>query len=221
MISIHDEKIKKYLDELAIEYKELLYDYLISQTNNLDELNISELLRIDSEIKKPLFKSYRKFYKKSRLLLAIGLTYMFIGFLVFILLIFLKYEMEPLYIIQFILLAMGIFISIFSFIYSSVSYNKKREKEDIKLLEFKIVTKWRELEEIVNEIDDTKENKTSTSIIGYLFNKNFIDKSNYITMKNFLRMRNEIVHNPNHNYSAMEMKNMLNDVDNIISNKII
>ncbi|WP_147373560.1 hypothetical protein [Fusobacterium nucleatum] len=116
---------------------------------------------------------------------------------------------------------MGIFISIFSFIYSSVSYNKKREKEDIKLLEFKIVTKWRELEEIVNEIDDTKENKTSTSIIGYLFNKNFIDKSNYVTMKNFLRMRNEIVHNPNHNYSAMEMKNMLNDVDNIISNKII
>ena len=91
MISIHDEKIKKYLDELAIEYKELLYDYLISQTNNLDELNISELLRIDSEIKKPLFKSYRKFYKKSRLLLAIGLTYMFIGFLVFILLIFLTY----------------------------------------------------------------------------------------------------------------------------------
>lgn len=116
---------------------------------------------------------------------------------------------------------MGIFIFIFLFIYFSVSYNKKREKEDIKLFEFKIVIKWWELEEIVNEIDDIKENKIFILIIGYFFNKNFIDKSNYVIMKNFLRMRNEIVYNLNYNYLVMEMKNMFNDVDNIILNKII
>ena len=48
-----NDKIEKYLDELADEYKVLLYNALVSRTKPLDDLSVSELLRLDNEIKKP------------------------------------------------------------------------------------------------------------------------------------------------------------------------
>ena len=54
-----NDKIEKYLDELADEYKVLLYNALVSRTKPLDDLSVSELLRLDNEIK-PLFEDYQK-----------------------------------------------------------------------------------------------------------------------------------------------------------------
>ena len=58
MNSLPNDKIEKYLDELSDEYKNLLYKALVARTKPLDDLSVSELLRIDSEIKKPLFLYY-------------------------------------------------------------------------------------------------------------------------------------------------------------------
>ena len=59
-ISPNNDKIERYLDELSDEYKILLYKALISRTKSLDDLSVSELLRLDNEIKKPLFEDYQK-----------------------------------------------------------------------------------------------------------------------------------------------------------------
>ena len=78
-ISPNNEKIEKYLDELADEYKVLLYKALISHTKSLDDLSVSVLLRLDNEVKKPLFEDYQRMQRRRRMLLTIGLTYMVMG----------------------------------------------------------------------------------------------------------------------------------------------
>ena len=74
-----NDKIEKYLDELADEYKVLLYNALVSRTKPLDDLSVSELLRLDNEIKKPLFEDYQKKQHRRQLFLIAGLIYMFTG----------------------------------------------------------------------------------------------------------------------------------------------
>ena len=74
-ISPNNEKIEKYLDELADEYKILLYKALISRSKPLDDLSVSELLRLDNEIKKPLFEDYQRQQRRRRMLFILGLSY--------------------------------------------------------------------------------------------------------------------------------------------------
>lgn len=64
-----NDKIEKYLDELADEYKVLLYNALVSRTKPLDDLSVSELLRLDNEIKKPLFEDYQKKQHRRQIIL--------------------------------------------------------------------------------------------------------------------------------------------------------
>ena len=78
-----NDKIEKYLDELADEYKVLLYNALVSRTKPLDDLSVSELLRLDNEIKKPLFEDYQKKQHRRQLFLIAGLIYMFTGVFLF------------------------------------------------------------------------------------------------------------------------------------------
>ena len=59
-ISPNNEKIQKYLDELSNEYKELLFVALLERSKSIDDISISDLLRIDNEIKKPLLTGYQK-----------------------------------------------------------------------------------------------------------------------------------------------------------------
>ena len=83
-ISPNNDKIEKYLDELADEYKVLLYKALISRTKSLDDLSVSELLRLDNEIKKPLFEDYQRKQRRRRTLLIAGLTYMVMGVVLYL-----------------------------------------------------------------------------------------------------------------------------------------
>ena len=59
-ISPNNEKIQKYLDELSEEYKELLFRALLERSKSIDDISISELLRLDNEIKKPLIENYQR-----------------------------------------------------------------------------------------------------------------------------------------------------------------
>lgn len=47
----NEEKIERYLDDLADEYKKLLLKRLLEVSGTIENLSISELLRIDNEIK--------------------------------------------------------------------------------------------------------------------------------------------------------------------------
>ena len=82
--SPNKEKIQKYLDELSKEYKELLYSALIERSQSIDDISISELLRIDNEIKKPLHAEYQRQKHRRKLYISIGLIYVALGFMMFL-----------------------------------------------------------------------------------------------------------------------------------------
>ena len=219
-LSPNNDKIEKYLDELADEYKILLYKALVSRTKSLDDLSVSELLRLDDEIKKPLFEDYQRKQRRRRMLLMAGLAYMVIGLVLYLFtqIIFGDYQYSLENIIS---LMSAIIASIYAFALQTLNIGTQRHKiqtEDIsQLLEYEIVTKWREIEGIVNDISINSQVKTPRSIIQFLIENRFIDEDESTTLKEFLKVRNNIVHSTNNRYTTTELRTMLDDVDKIIS----
>ena len=223
-----NDKIEKYLDELADEYKVLLYNALVSRTKPLDDLSVSELLRLDNEIKKPLFEDYQKKQHRRQLFLIAGLIYMFTGvFLYFLQKVIWSdfvYNIKSItYLISVIITFVGFVITIY-YCFFQMFYNKnsryKIKKEDAtKILEYEIIAKWRELDGIVNDISMNLEVKTPRSIIQFLVDNRFIDDEEKDVLRRFLKVRNNIVHSMDNNYTEPELKVMLDDIDKII-NKI-
>ena len=75
----NEEKIERYLDDLADEYKELLLKRLLEVSGRIENLSVSELLRIDNEVKRPLLLDYRKQQRRQRVLLMAGMIYAIMG----------------------------------------------------------------------------------------------------------------------------------------------
>lgn len=227
-ISPNNEKIEKYLDELADEYKVLLYKALISHTKSLDDLSVSELLRLDNEVKKPLFEDYQRMQRRRRMLLTIGLTYMVMGAVLYLFAkIYLgdyQYSRENMMsLMSGIIVLVGFITTVLAFILQNTNIVRplyKAQMEDpSQVLEYEIIAKWRELEGIVNDISINSEVSTPRSIIQFLKENQFVNDEEYITLKEFLKIRNNIAHSTNNGYTTIELKTMLSDIDKII-NKI-
>lgn len=225
-ITPSNEKIEKYLDELADEYKELLFNALISRTKDLDNLSVSELLRLDSEIKKPLFENNQRQQRRRRMLQIAGLSYMLFGFIIFFgyvlfdsRLIYGTFDVIPL--VSAIVGSIGLMIILFSFMIPTISQTSSpkiysKESSKFSIYEYKVVAKWRELEGIVNDISINSSVKAPRSIIEFLSDNKFIDEHEYLSLKEFLKIRNNIVHSTEHTYSIEEIKNSVGEVDKII-----
>lgn len=224
-ISHNNEKIEKYLDELANEYKELLYKALISRSKPFDDLSVSELLRLDNEIKRPLFEDYNRKQRRRRMLLSLGLTYMLIGLLCFVVskvvLGDFHYNRESMITLMSVIISIvGLIITIYSYASQTLNifpqkYVNKREDTN-HVYEYEVITTWRELEGIVNDISINANVKTPRSIIEYLSESQFIDENEYNILKDFLKMRNNVTHYSDNEYSSNEIKEMLEKVNKII-----
>lgn len=224
-ISFNNAKIEKYLDELASEYKILLYKALVSRSGPLDDLSVSELLRLDNEIKKPLFEDYQRQQKRYRMLLIAGLTYMFIG--VFSHFFFKIINGEYMYnkaavvsLISSVIGIVGLFITLYAYVFQILDKypkrNVKRYEEYTTLLKYEVVAKWREMEGIVNDISLNANVKTPRSIIDFLLESHFIDEKEHTILKDFLKMRNDIVHSNGTSYSENDIKEIIDEVNKII-----
>lgn len=222
--STNNEKIEKYLNELADEYKKLLYRALVIRSNPSFDLSISELLRLDSEIKKPLYEDYQKQRRRRRMLLTIGLTYMFLGLGIFIFFIVFvsdfKYNIEIVPLLSLILSVFGLFTTIYSYVSQSLSIfpqeHDEKQEGHYAFLEYEIVAKWRELEGIVNDISINENITTPRSIIDFLLKNQFIDGREYHLLKDFLKMRNNVVHAGSNDYSLKELNEMLENIEKIL-----
>lgn len=225
-ITPNNEKIEKYLDELAAEYKELLFNALISRTKDLDNLSVSELLRLDNEIKKPLFENYQKQQRRRRMLQIAGLFYMLLGFIIFAFYGLLDPQFiygtdDIIFFISVVIGFMGLIISMFSFMVPTISQSSskniyRKESNNLSVLEYEVVTKWRELEGIVNDISINANVETPRSIIEFLSENKFIDDDEYSTLKEFLKMRNSIVHSAEYRYSIQEIKTSIEKINKVI-----
>ena len=226
-ISPNNEKIQKYLDELSEEYKELLFKALLERSKSIDDISITELLRLDNEIKKPLIENYQKQQKRRKMFFVYGLMYMFFGIIMLLMYYTIKSDIFHgtdgiVLLISIVVSVVGLFISAFSFVMPMSKANTSIQKnstqtEATKLLSFEVITKWRELEGIVSDLAENNSTPTPRSVIEYLSSNNFIDKSEYIILKDFLKMRNNIVHSSNVDISTDEIKTAINNVDQIIA----
>ncbi len=215
-ISPNNKKIEKYLDELADEYKTLLFNALISRSDNLDELSVSELLRIDNEIKKPLIENYQRQQKRRKMLLMYGVAYILVGFIMFILYYSRKsnifFNSDGIILLVSLVVSMvGLVITVFSFVapVSKHSFSNRSfasQEDNKKILEYDVITKWRELEGIVNDLAENSNISMPRSIIEYLGECKLIDEEEMLAMKRFLKIRNNIVHSTSDKYSVDEIK---------------
>lgn len=226
-ISPNNEKIQKYLDELSEEYKELLFKALLERSKSIDDISISELLRLDNEIKKPLLMDYQRQQRRRRLFITAGLTYILLGFCMFFFysivesdLIFSTNRMIPL--MSLVICLVGVCVVAFSFILPTTKAEVHRssnnsKSETTKLLAYSVITQWRELEGIVNDLAESNNVSTPRSIIEYLLTNNLIDKDESNILKDFLKMRNSIVHSSDFRFSSNEIKEISDKVSIIIS----
>lgn len=219
-----NDKIERYLDELSNEYKELLYRELISKSNPLDELSVGELLRLDNEIKRPFLDDYKRVRKLKQMFFSIGMIYVLIGLIFLFLSIFIEIvrgefqysEGNVLALMSQITIFIGAVVIICA---NSVQRMWKRSenvnKSNHKLLEYKIILMWRELEGVVNDISIGTTPNTNRSIIEFLSKNHFINSADYNKLKKLLRARNSIVHSENI-YTADEMKTIIVNANQII-----
>lgn len=226
MNSLPNDKIEKYLDELSNEYKKLLYIELVARTNPLDDLSVSELLRMDSEIKKYLLADYKNKQRRDYILFRLGLLYIISGAFIFLLSkVFWKNNQNGIgdifSLISCIIAFIGFIFVLYSFatqIFGVVTskYNASSE-ECPKVLEYEIVRKWRELEGIVEDISLTSKVDTSKTVIQFLAESHFIDNNEVNILRKFLKMRNNIVYATDNNYTTEELKKMLGEINHIIN----
>lgn len=222
----NNDKIERYLDELANEYKELLFNTLVDHSKSIDDISVSELLRIDNEIKKPLIEDYQRQQRKRKILLLYGLVYMMFGFFMLIFYYALKSNIffstdGILLLLSVVVGGMGLFISIFSMIMpiaskKTIKNTNLSQTESLKLLSYEVVNKWRELEGLVNDLAENTDVASSRSVIDYLYSNGFIDKEESMTLIEFLKMRNSIVHSSNETFVSDDIKYMLEKISNIL-----
>jgi len=220
----NNEKIEKYLDELSAEYRNLLFKALIEQSKSAEEFNISDLLRLDNEVKKNLHYSYKNYEKKRKLLSTVGLLYMCFGVLIFFIYEITKigYNSDAMIsLISLIIGFVGLIICLMSYILPATLISSKRDKatednEQMVLLEYEVLTKWRDIEGLANDLAIDQSIRTSKSAIEYLLYSNLIDEQQYDVLKAFLKMRNEVAHASEVSYSCDEIRKALKAVDTVL-----
>ena len=219
-----NEKIQKYLDELSNEYKELLFKALLERSKSLDDISISELLRIDNEVKKPLYIGYQRQQRQRKMLVYLGIIYIILG--IFIYLIYsikeFNFSADSIFLLtSLIISSVGLCAIAFSFILPTTKIGTYRatnnsKSETSKLLAYNVIAQWRELEGIVTDLAENNNVTTPRSVIEYLSSNNFIDKQESDTLREFLKLRNSIVHSSEITHSPDEINEVSNKVSKII-----
>lgn len=226
-ISPNDEKIQKYLDELSEEYKGLLFNALLERSKFIDDISISELLRIDNEVKKPLFINYQKQQHRRKLLITTGITYALIGLTTFLFYYIIESNLifrtdRIITLISLVFMISGLFIVALAYILPISKKGTQRfplnisKNETNKILFYNVIAEWRELEGIVNDLAEDNNLSTPRSTIEYLFTNNLIDENESCILKNFLKIRNSIVHSSDIPFSYDEIKELSNQASIII-----
>lgn len=219
----NEDKIERYLDELADEYKELLLKRLLEVSGTIENLSVSELLRIDTEIKKPLLADYRRQKRKQRVMLMAGMLYAIMGIMLLAL-----FEMidsiryDGMTLVALVITFLGLLMSLMSVMLPSskqpLSKHETGNMEDNRAIwEYSVVKTWRELEGIAADIYTESKAMPTNSIISKFLQDNYINKGEAERLREFLKMRNNIVHDTDNNYKLEEIKDALKEIQGILN----
>ena len=221
---IDNKKINDILDELGEEYKNLLIEKTLSQHEeyNIDNINLSTLIRLDEKAKESLVSNERK-KKRDRILAMfaiLGLLYSLLGV---IFLFYYQYRelfnIDPINKILLSAIALGLLLSCLSIMMRSIPFSSHyKSKDTSKYFNYKIINTWKKIEGLLVELTPAEENMSLNNMISNLMEIKLLSSSDASTIKKVLNLRNQIVHldNIEKEYTTNEIQALLRDADNII-----
>lgn len=224
--SMSNNHISEIIDALGEEYKDLLVEKALAQhgTYDVDQINISTLVKIDEKAKETLYNDERR-ARRNRyisMLSMIGTVYCLMG-----LFLLLYYEMRDSYkfnsteMLPFITILVGVFVVLFSLIIRNVPsifpvYHKN--KESSKYFDYEIINVWKQMEGLFVQLTPTSESLTLNGMIEYLTDLKLLSGDDVLSIKRILNLRNEIVHSDGieRSYPPNEIQPLLTDAYKII-----
>lgn len=231
-----NNKINKHLKLLADEYKSFLisnidsnYDFEVnSNDNGIEDNLINELYSLDNNVKssyieKRVLKAVDdKKSRKNKMLLQIGLIYLTIGGISYLLL-FIRNNVENVYdsmqLIALLFTLLGVLISFYSTLNNKRSYGKIAKTEiESELMVFDIIDAWKKLESAANKIYDDNISYNPMLLFKKLLQDGIIDKYDFKTINEFRSIRNNVVHSNNidiiKNHNTIQVK--IHEIDLIV-----
>lgn len=224
---ILNQKLDLLLNELGEEYKDLLVEKMLKdyQTTDIDNLPISELLKLDVSIKGHLVQN-NQIEKKKRIynmFVSIGLIYTLLGiFLLFFQEFRYSFSEEPMNMLALILIMTGLFVSFYGMLLKNLVIKRKTYTvlRNNTNNEYEYVSLWKELEGLMIQLSPDNIPSSPSKLIQYLSDNNFISSKDEDSIRNLLKLRNEAVHStssPKQELTQEEYLSLVKNIRTIIS----
>lgn len=221
--NISNEKLKLIIDELGEEYKDMLITKTLSNSNevDVDEIVLSELIRVDIEVKKRL-SSDKAEYKRNRTLTLIsllGLMYAMLGVFVMMFGELDEYMFKSTTdMIAILCIAIGLFISMMSIFMKSFPSRLHGNSTNNSLSHYEILNKWKEIEAIIIQLTPEEKQSTLKKMMDYLEEIKILNAEDRLNINLLLNYRNRLVHSSYEKgeLSSKESKELIKKADDII-----
>ena len=219
-----NKNLIQVLNDLGEEYKDLLLETTLRKNNEIDinNVSISELRKIDFEIKDRLKKQTKKSNSMniSFLISLLGMVYSMCGLLFLVLSIYDKsFENTELSNYAILFVVSGIIIALLSSATRKLTNTilKKAKSKNISNYEIQIINKWNTIEELVYQLSPQHKNLSLKSIFNQLEQLNILSKEELKTLNNLIYHRNIVVHDRFKSIDDSEqITQLLKDVQKII-----
>lgn len=197
---LQNQKIANIINELGEEYKNLLLDNVVKNSNEIDPdyINISKLIQKDIEIK-AILRENRRVNRLNRMLnimSAISLLYVAVGL---ILMLWLeakdKISLNPILSFSFIIMMVGATGAILALTFKQFSQYIALKAEAKSGSPYALLNKWKEVEGCILELRKFDVDKKSNVVTLENLRKDKILSADELeNLQKLLKLRNKIVH---------------------------
>lgn len=223
--NVSDNKLKIIIDELGEEYKDLLIERVLDDTNETDAdlINPSDLIRLDVATKSKL-RVDKKLQRQNRLysmISSLGIAYALAG------LFFMLWgqireaaRYDSITMISYVLIFMGLFVVMSARLLKKIKLRTKYYGgQNRTISSYEIINKWKEIEALVHELTPDSNALSLSSMVKNLKDTKIISEQDIETINQLLKIRNQIVHGTDNKYdlSQPELRAILIQADKIIA----
>lgn len=221
--NISEQNTKMIIDELGEEYKDMLIERVLEETDEIDvdRISLSDLVRLDIATKARL-RSNKKARNKRKMysyIAALGLVYVFIGAFLMLYSSFDNHTMR-----DNSLQLISVFFIIFGFLTTGLSMillkNKSTnpQSENRIISEYEIINKWKEIEVLIVQLMPENNKLSLNDMIKQLSDTSIISSEDGEVIKKMLKIRNQVVHMrpTDHTFTQPELKMLFSKSDEII-----
>lgn len=222
---VTNRKLIVILNELAEEYKDNLLEATLSSKNEVDieNISISDLIRIDIEIKDHLKNRNRKkkVHKISTSITLLGLIYALLGLMLTIVSDNNSHITDSsLHTVAFVCIFAGFIVAVIGLMIGILLRTQKIQGKQINSSDYEItiINTWRTIESLVYQISPHNDKLSLKSMLNNLEQSNLISKEELKTLNQLLLYRNKILHNaPGRISHSQEIHTLLTSAHAIIS----